>query len=202
MRGGFGSPDSTEILSRCGSRLGSRGRGRRSCRFWVLLCVLLWPIRVVRAYLLLLLGLLRRRGVSLQHDLLPLRRCLELGLDRRHELDKRIGHRRFEYLRSELEGCQRKSRPKTAPEATSAYNVILVVVLNLLDGRVDKRLQTVSLPINCELLLARLQLRGREQDVLQKPQDTVALDDLGRGLSLADLASYDILEVEQIDLRV
>ena len=83
-----------------------------------------------------------------------------------------------------------------------AYDVIPVVVLNLLDGRVDKRLQAVSLPLDRELLLARLQLRGGEQDVLEKPQDTVALDNLGRGLSLADLASYDILEVKQIDLRV
>ncbi len=91
---------------------------------------------------------------------------------------------------------------RAAPEAMPAYNVILVVVLDLLDGRVDKRLQAVSLPLDRELLLARLQLRGGEQDVLEKSQDTVALDDLRRGLGLADLASYDILKVQQIDLRV
>lgn len=71
--------------------------------------------------------------------------------------------------------------------------------MHLLDARVHQRLAFSAL--HNKLLIA-LELCSRQKDVLGKGEDTVALDDLGEGLGLADLLSDDIWGVEKVDFAV
>lgn len=67
------------------------------------------------------------------------------------------------------------------------YDVVPVVVVQLLHVGVDEGLQAIALPLDDEFPLARLELRPRQEHVLDQGQDTVALDFLGGGHGLADL---------------
>lgn len=78
------------------------------------------------------------------------------------------------------------------------YHIVSVVFVHLLNGCVNQGLQAVSLALNDKLSLSLQGCYG-QKDVFDKGQDTVFLDNLGGGDSLADLLGDGVWGVQQID---
>jgi hypothetical protein len=80
------------------------------------------------------------------------------------------------------------------------YNIVLVVVLHLLDARVDERLKSITLSLYDEFLLAILELRSWQQHVFEEAKHAVAFDHLRSSLGLADLSADGVFGIKKINL--
>lgn len=89
----------------------------------------------------------------------------------------------------------------TLPGGSACYQVFFVVFVHLAYRRIDEWLEPIPLTLDPELFFA-FQVCRREQDELNKCQDTVVLDDLRNSDSFPNLFGHDLGGVDKIDFAI